>query len=100
MTVRRPVETLVYEAHKTKAGGVPLLPYGEVVAVLDELPVALRIVRRVRNLTLEEAAREAGISRSIFDRLEDGAGCSLHTLRKVLIWLDRQPETELVKARR
>ena len=62
--------------------------YSQVLAALDEIPTAVRAVRRMRRLTVDEAGKQTGMAGSTIWRIEQGAGYDRDTLRKVLAWLD------------
>jgi transcriptional regulator with XRE-family HTH domain len=71
-----------------------LCGYDDVVRALDELPVALRTMRRVRGLSLREAAAEMDTAFVNVDRFERGRGYTSSTLRSILAWLVQQSRTE------
>lgn len=62
-----------------------------VARALEELPSALRHVRRSRRLALRQVAEECGVPFTTLHRLECGGNCSLTTARAVLLWLDAMP---------
>lgn len=62
--------------------------FAEVAATLVDLPVALRIVRQSRQLTLRDVEAQSGVSFNALSRLERGRDCSLSNARAVLLWLD------------
>lgn len=63
--------------------------YGELVEVLDELPVAFRHERRRRGVTLHQAAGECGLDHTTLSRFERGmVDPTAATVRAVLVWLD------------
>lgn len=71
------------------------LSYGQVLEILDELPTAVRVVRRIRRISMREAAEESGISHAQFGKIEDGhVDMRVSSLRLLLHWLNSQPETE------
>lgn len=51
------------------------------------LGIALRLVRVTQGTSLRELAAEVGISASTLSRVENGIGCDVHTLLKLLGWL-------------
>ena len=59
----------------------------ELLQALDDLPAAIRSLRRTRGLSLRAAAVEVGISFSSLDRFERTAvSANLATVRAVLRW--------------
>lgn len=67
--------------------------YREIADLLDDLPIALRTVRRSRGLSLREVARQTGISFSTVLRIEAGEGCHLDNVLAILRWLDAPAST-------
>lgn len=66
-------------------------PYADAIATIEELPTMLRIVRRLRGISLRTAAEEIGISFSTVDRIERGEECYLSAALACLRWVDRPP---------
>lgn len=65
--------------------------YSRILEALDELPTAVRVARRMRGLSLRQAAEEMGIAFVNIDRFEARkTGYNSATLRAILVWLDRQ----------
>lgn len=62
--------------------------YGELLALLDNLPTLVRATRHRRRQSLADVESAAGVSRSALSRLENGEAFHVHTLRAVLRWLD------------
>lgn len=76
----------------------PPLSFGAVLEVLADLPAALRTVRRIRRISLHQAAKEIGISHSALMHIETqtaGTGPRLETLKMLLEWLDKQPDMSI-----
>ena len=65
--------------------------FAQVLAAVDEIPVAVRAMRRMRRLTVDQAGEQVGVAGSTVWRIEQGAGFDRDTLRKVLLWLDGEP---------
>lgn len=65
--------------------------YGQILLALAEIPIAVRAARRMRGLTVHEAAAAAGMDGSTLWRVEQGSSYTRETLQKVLTWLDTQP---------
>lgn len=63
--------------------------YGEAADMLGELPTAVRVTRRARQLDLREAADQSGVSFNAIQRVEHGKDCSLSNAIKLLRWLDQ-----------
>lgn len=61
--------------------------YSDLSAMCAEIPMALRVTRRIRGLTLRAAAVEIGISSATISRIESGQGYTVGHLRAVLRWL-------------
>jgi len=81
--------TLDVGAAETTAPAAPA-SYGELVEVLDLLPVLIREARRRRGLTMRDAAAEIGVSISGVSRWEARVGePDLASTIKVLRWLAR-----------
>ncbi len=62
--------------------------YGELAAVLGNLPLILRETRRQRGLSLRAAARELGMSFSTVTRFENGEDIVLSNAMGILRWAD------------
>jgi DNA-binding transcriptional regulator YiaG len=65
--------------------------FADLVGVLDDLPAAIRAVRRARRLSLRQVGEQAGVSFSTVSRVESGADCDTGTVRALLLWLDKEP---------
>jgi transcriptional regulator with XRE-family HTH domain len=62
-------------------------PYGEILAVLDALPLIIREARRRKGLSLRRAADEAGVAASTMMRVEEGVlDCRLDSAKSLLRW--------------
>ena len=59
----------------------------ELVEVIDQMPATLRMVRRMRGMSLREAAEKSGVPLNVLSRLERGGEPSVANLRALLIWL-------------
>lgn len=68
--------------------------YREAADRLEELPVAIRVARRMRGLDYRDAADAAGTSASAIHRLENGKDVSMRTAIKLLRWLDEGAQGE------
>lgn len=77
---------------------LPPLSFASVLEILDELPTAIRTVRRIRRLSQAQAADEIGCGQATLGKIEAGGEYNSPTLRKVISWLDSQPETAMDKA--
>jgi transcriptional regulator with XRE-family HTH domain len=67
-----------------------LSTWTDLLATLNEVPVAMRTVRRGRGLGLRGAAQEIGVSFATVSRVERGEEYDIGTLRRVLAWLHAQ----------
>ncbi len=77
-----------------------LTTYGEMAAILEQLPTVVRETRRVRRLSVRESCEQIGISTSTLTRIESRtettpdpeerapAGPSLEVVMLILNWLD------------
>lgn len=74
------------------------LSYGAALEIIDELPTAIRAVRRIRRLSQAQSAEEIGCGQATLGKIEAGGEYNTPTLRKILKWLDSQPETAMDKA--
>lgn len=74
---------------------LPPLSYHAVSEAVEELPIAVRTIRRVRRLSQHQAAEEIGVAQSTLAKIEDGGEYRTGTLLMILRWMDSQPETEL-----
>lgn len=74
------------------------LSYGAALEIIDELPTAIRAVRRIRRLSQAQTAEEIGCGQATLGKIEAGGEYNTPTLRKILKWLDSQPETAMDKA--
>lgn len=54
------------------------------LAILEELGDRVRRTRLNRNVAQADLARQAGVSRTVVQRLEGGRGCTLENLVRVL----------------
>lgn len=61
--------------------------YSDLAAMCAEIPMALRVTRRTRGLSLRAAAAEIGISSATISRVESGQGYTVGHLRAILRWL-------------
>lgn len=68
-----------------------LSTFGEIVEVLDDLPIIMRGTRRGRRLSVREVARQTGLSFSTVSRMENAEEFNSASLRAVLQWLDAPP---------
>lgn len=69
--------------------------YREAADRLEELPVAIRVARRMRGLDYRDAAEAAGVSTSAFYNLETGKrSVSMKSAIKLLRWLDEGAQGE------
>ena len=59
----------------------------DVLAALDGLGVALRVVRIMRGVSLRQVARDTGLSASTVMRIEQGDDCTVSNARAVLAWI-------------
>lgn len=75
-----------------------LASYTEIAEVLDHLPLLLREARRARQITIRDAATQAGLAYSTFNAIELGHNISLPVVLAAIRWLDR--ETPLAASRR
>lgn len=57
--------------------------------LLNDLPCFVRSMRRRQNLGIKVAAADIGISTSTLSRVENGHGCDVRTLIKLLTWVGR-----------
>lgn len=60
----------------------------EMAGVLDDLPLIVTTVRRMRGLSLRDAAKESGVAFTTLSRIERGGDASMSSLRALLLWLD------------
>lgn len=65
--------------------------YADLVQVLDDLPVAVRSVRRARRLSQRDVGALTALSYSTICRVEAGEEYSSTSLRALLLWLDADP---------
>ena len=63
--------------------------YGEIVDVLDRLPLIVREARRQRRMSLRQMAAAVGCSFSTITRIEHGGDGNLANAILILRWLDR-----------
>lgn len=70
-----------------------LSTYGELVDVIDLLPRLLREIRRLRGLSLRDAADEIGVAFNSLSRFERGQDILLSNAVSVLRWLDQPTST-------
>jgi transcriptional regulator with XRE-family HTH domain len=63
--------------------------YGELAAVLESLPDALKVTRRARGVSLRECARQIGVSFSTVNRIEAGEDVVLSNAVAVMRWIDQ-----------
>jgi predicted transcriptional regulator len=75
------------------SGNEYLPSYGQILLALDEISIAVRAARRMRGLTVHDAATAAGLDGSTLWRVEQGMNCTRDVLRKILVWLDAQSPT-------
>jgi ribosome-binding protein aMBF1 (putative translation factor) len=73
---------------------IDISTFGELVQVLDDLPVIVLNARRSRRLSQRGMATETGLSFSTICRIEQGGECSSISLRALLAWLDGPKEEE------
>lgn len=73
------------------AGLPPAVTYGDVAALLEDLPALLIDARRARGLNQRAAAAQIGCSQPTISHIEAGDACSLWTAARVLRWLDTPP---------
>jgi transcriptional regulator with XRE-family HTH domain len=65
----------------------PPVGYGEILSVLDALPVIVREARRRKGLSLRDAGAAAGVAPSTLLRVEDGLlDCRLESAKALLRW--------------
>jgi hypothetical protein len=64
------------------------LTYGEVADALSELGQAVKVTRRVCDLSLREVARQSGVPFTIVGRVEQGHNCQVSSAIKLCRWLD------------
>jgi transcriptional regulator with XRE-family HTH domain len=70
-----------------------LTPIGQLITLLDNLPLLVRETRRARHLNLTQAAEQAGIDKTTLHRIERGnVGYRMENVRRLLRWID-QPAT-------
>ena len=62
-------------------------PYADALAVIEELPTMVRIVRQFRGKSLRAAAAEIGICFSTLYRIERGEDCTLSAALACLRWV-------------
>jgi transcriptional regulator with XRE-family HTH domain len=72
------------------------LTYGEVADALSELGQAVKVTRRVRDLSLREVARQSGVPFTMVARIESGLGCQVATAIKLCRWLDAPKSRPLI----
>jgi transcriptional regulator with XRE-family HTH domain len=60
---------------------------GKLVALLDELPMVVRVTRTYHGLHQENVADAVGVSPATVSSVEAGRGCTMHTARLLLNWL-------------
>jgi len=65
-----------------------LTSFGEMVQVLDELPIIVRNARRAKGMSQRQLAATLKLSPSTLSRIEDGREFSSVSLVAVLVWLD------------
>ena len=70
----------------------PLSAYGELVEIIDNLPLIVREARRARGLSMRRACAEIDGSASTVMRIERGQAFNSGTLKAVLRWLDQTPQ--------
>jgi len=63
----------------------------ELVEIIDQMPATLRMVRRMRGMSLREVADKSGVPLNVLSRLERGGNPSTVNLRALLIWLGGTP---------
>jgi DNA-binding XRE family transcriptional regulator len=80
---------------------------GLLAEVIEQMPIIVRNMRRVRRLSVRGLAAEVGVSFTTIHRVETGADHSSVTLCALLRWLDAQnpvpavdPDVTYVEARR
>lgn len=71
-----------------------LTTYSELADVLQLLPVLVREKRRLRGLSLRQAAKEIGVSFNTVTRFERGEDAVMSTVVAVFRWLDQPPTVE------
>lgn len=64
-------------------------------AVLEEIGARIQRHRLNRNVTQEELADHAGVSRTLVQNLERGRGCTLRGLVRILRALELLPQLEV-----
>ncbi len=66
-----------------------LTPYGELAAVIDNLPLLVREARRARGLSLRAAGEQVGLAYTVLARVENGQHTmQAHSVAAILRWLD------------
>lgn len=64
-----------------------LTTYGEMLDVLEHLPLILRETRRQRGVSQRACARQTGTSFSTISRVENGEDCTLSNAMALLRWI-------------
>lgn len=64
-----------------------LTTYGEMLDVLEHLPLILRETRRQRGVSLRACARQAGTGFTTVSRVESGEDCNLSSAMALLRWI-------------
>lgn len=82
---------------KSPTMNVTPLSYGAVVEILDEVPTALKVIRRVRRMSQKQVAEEIGVAQATIGKIEEGGDYRTDTLRLIIRWLDSQPEAEFIR---
>lgn len=62
-------------------------PYGELIEVLEALPLIVRETRRRRGLSQRAAGTAAGVEFATISRCENGAGLHLKSILPLLRWV-------------
>jgi transcriptional regulator with XRE-family HTH domain len=64
-----------------------LTPYGEIITVVDNLPVILREARRRKQASMRDVAKETGLSLTTVSRAEAGENIRTDSMTTLLKWV-------------